>query len=255
VEIDFTWDVELYYRQGAEERLCGILVFYDFQWLDVFPDERTQFRNGKSLARFVQEKCPPGKRPALLLTVRDGVKQGFRETDRFAFCVVNIREYRAAEGNAAVSYLANHLDVDLTEIERLRELAESADPDVVRAFIESSLDLGHIREWMAGEPERVERLRELVRDVADEPESLATALNAYEAIADLRQDEVEALAQFLGTPADRQQRLELARAVTSDPTGRYVTSQVLAERTPQRVADAREAIAELHDAAARSRHD
>jgi len=47
---------------GAEERLCGIDVFYEFPWLDVFPDERTQFKNGKSLAKFVQDKCPPGKR-------------------------------------------------------------------------------------------------------------------------------------------------------------------------------------------------
>jgi hypothetical protein len=253
VNIDFTWDAPLYYRHGAEERLCGILVFYDFEWIDVFPDERTQFKNGKSLAKFVQEKCPPGKTPALLLTLQDGVKQGFRQTDRFSICVVNIREYRAAEGDAAISYLANHLDVDITDIGRLEELAESADPTVLRTFIASSVDIGHIAEWARGNPERIERLRELIREKSAEPAPLAATLEALGALADLRPEDVDTLARFLGTPADREQRLELARAITSDPAGRYVTSKVLAERTAQRVADARTAIATysqlLHDPA------
>jgi hypothetical protein len=243
VKIDFTWDDPLFYRYGADERLCGILVFYDFDWRDVFPDERTQFKNGKSLAKFVQSKCPPGKTPALLLTLRDGVKQGFRQTDQFSICVVNIGEYRAAEGDAAISYLANHLDVDITDIERLEELAESADPTVLRAFIESSVDIGHIADWAHGDPERIEQLRQLVQEGSAEPAPLAATLDALGAIVDLRPEDVGTLARFLGTPADREQRLELARAITSDPAGRYVTSKVLAERTAQRVADARAAIA------------
>lgn len=39
-------------------------------------------------------------------------------------------------------------------------------------------------------------------------------------------------------------RLELLRAVTAEPDGRYVTGEVLAERTPQRIEDARRAIQE-----------
>jgi hypothetical protein len=243
VDIDFTWDAPLYYRYGAEERLCGILVFYDFDWLDIFPDERTQFKNGKSLANFVQDKSPPGKTPALLLTVQDGVKQGFRRTERFSICVVNIREYRAAEGDAALSYLANHLDIDITDIEELQELAKSADPIALRIFIESSVDIGHIGEWARANPERIEQLRELVREQTSERASLSSTLEALGALADLPPEDIETLARFLGTPADREQRLELARAITSDPAGRYVTSKVLAERTAQRIADARAAIA------------
>ena len=130
MELDLEWDVPLYYRVGAEERLCAIDVFHEFNWRDVFPDERTQFKNGKSLATFVQDKCPPGKTPALLLTLRDDVRQGLRQTDHFSIFVVNLAEYRAAEADAAVSYLANHLDVDITDIEQLQEVAESADPQL-----------------------------------------------------------------------------------------------------------------------------
>lgn len=84
-------------------------MFHDFDWLDVFSDERTQFKNGKSLATFVLQKCAPGKKPALLLTQRDDVHQGLQRTDTCRVFVVNIDEYRAAEGDAAVSYLATHL--------------------------------------------------------------------------------------------------------------------------------------------------
>jgi hypothetical protein len=44
--------------------------------------------------------------------------------------------------------------------------------------------------------------------------------------------------------SDREQRVELVRAITEDPTGRYVTGEVLAERAAQRVRDIRDAIAD-----------
>jgi hypothetical protein len=243
MRLDLPWDVPLYHRVGAEERLCGIDVFYEFSWRDQFPDERTQFKNGKSLAKFVQEKCPAGKTPALLLTLRDDVNQGLRQTDRFSVFVVNLAEYRAAEGDAAVSYLANHLGVDITDIEQLQELAHSADPHLLRTFIESSLDIGHIAEWALDNSERIEQLRGLIGDRPTEPAALEKALQAVGTLGELSSTDLRALTQFLGSPADREQRLELARAVTSDPTGRYVTAEVFAERTAQRVDDARAALA------------
>jgi hypothetical protein len=83
IELDLDWDVPLKHRKGSGQRLCGIDVYYEFDWLDVFRDQRAQFRNGKSLAKFVQEKCPAGKTPALLLTLRADRKQGFYETPNF----------------------------------------------------------------------------------------------------------------------------------------------------------------------------
>jgi hypothetical protein len=213
VELDLDWDVPLHHRVGAEERLCGIDVFHEFRWRDVFPDERTQFRNGKSLASFVRDKCPPGKSPALLLTLRDDVRQGFRQTDRFSVFVVNLAEYRAAEGDAAVSYLANHLDVDITDIEQLQKLAESADPHLLRTFIESSLDIGHIAEWAVDDRDRIEQLRELVAEALGETASLRDTLTAIGSLSELPASDVAALTAFLRNSVDAARDLHGSRRI------------------------------------------
>src|SRR5437762_8824677 len=78
--LDLKWDVPLNHRPGSETRLAGVDVYYEFKWRDVFPSERAQFKNGQCLAELVRDLCPPGKRPALLLTLREGLEQGFRHT-------------------------------------------------------------------------------------------------------------------------------------------------------------------------------
>lgn len=244
MELDLEWGVPLYHRVGAEERLCGIDVFHEFNWRDVFPDERTQFKNGKSLAKFVQDKCPPGKTPALLLTLRDDGRQGLRQTDRFSVFVVNLAEYRAAEGDAAVSYLANHLDVDITDIEQLQELAESADPHLLRTFIESSLDIGHIAEWALDNRDRIEQLRELVAEARGEPASLSDALTAMGALSELPASDIAALTDFFRTsPA------QTLREIFTDPdvVGRlYSTAPEAFREAIRSDASARDVVALTH---------
>jgi hypothetical protein len=243
VECDLSWDSPLSHRKGAAERLCGIDVFHDFEWLDVFPDGRTQFRNGKSLASFAQERCPDGKIPALLLTRRKDVRQGIHETDRLSLFVVDIEEYRTAEGSTALSYLAAHLGVDITEIERLHDIAASTDPDVLRTFIEVSLKVEHIAAWAGGDESRMGQLREVLGEIDPQPRTAGEAVAALKTMESLPVEDIRAIAELLGGITDRDERLELLRAVTSDPTGRYVTGEVLAERTAQRIDDARAAIA------------
>lgn len=245
MDLDIEWDVKLYHRKGGETRLCGIDVFYDFKWLDVFPDRRTQFRNGQCLAKFVQDKCPSGKTPALLLTLRPEVKQGLRHTPNFLLCVVNLPEYTSTDGNAATSYIATHLAIDVADIDQLNELASTADPEVFKAFIESHLDFGYIAAWVADNEERLQELGELVasKEGGGTDASVAEIVAALDALGELNPDEVALIAALFGPGADREQRLELLRAVTKDPTGRYVTGEVLAERTPQRIQDARDAMA------------
>lgn len=243
MELDLEWDVPLLHRKGAEERLCGIDVFHEFAWRDEFPDERTQFRNGKCLATFVQNNCPAGKTPALLLTLRSEPKRGLLQTDNFSVFVVNLYEYRASDGDAALSYLATHLDVDITGIEQLRAIADAADPDLVRAFIESSLDIQHISDWAVDHPERLDALRDLVGE-SDEtvatPSDLVATLQGIEVLSN---DALQTVAKFLNASIDRDQQLELVRALTVDATGRRVAGEVLAERTSQRVDDARSTVA------------
>lgn len=240
--LDLDWDVPLKYRKGGDTRLCGIDVYHEFEWLDVFGDQRTQFKNGQCLARFVQGKCPDGKTPALLLTLRDGLQQGFRETTKHLVFVVNLPEYRTTAGDAALSYLAGHLGVDLTDIDKLHELASSADPQALRAFVEAHIGLEHIAEWVSDDEERLRQLRDMVGTREGESASLAEVFAALEGLANLPDEDVRAVAEFFGASSDRNQRLELLRAVTRDPSGRFVTGEVLAERTPQRVHDAQTAI-------------
>lgn len=50
MELDLKWDPPLKSRWGAPQRLHGIRVFHDFEWRDVFPDERSghTFSEGRS---------------------------------------------------------------------------------------------------------------------------------------------------------------------------------------------------------------
>jgi hypothetical protein len=243
--LDLTWDVPLHYRPGSETRLAGVDVYYEFKWRDVFPTGRTQFKNGQCLAELVSDFCPPGKDPALLLTLRDGIKQGFRHTPNLLVFIVNIPEYLAATGDAARSYIASHLGVEITEVDQLQELVATTDPEVLSAFIGSHIDLQHITAWVSDNEERLEQLRKITGPgKAGGPPSLAGTIAALEALGDLKADDVSAIAGFFGPEADREQRLGLLRAVTDDPAGRYVTGEVLVERTPQRVQDARNAMAD-----------
>jgi hypothetical protein len=242
MELDLDWDVPLKHRKGSETRLCGIDVYYEFEWLNVFRDQRTQFTNGQCLAKFVQEKCPAGKRPALLLTLRDDLLQGFRVTANFLVFVVNLPEYRASAGDAALSYLANHLEVDITNLDQLHELAASADPETLRAFIDSHIDVDHVRAWVSDNEERLQALREIAGAGDGDPATLADTIAALDALGGLTPDDIRFIAEFFGASSDRDQRIELLRAVTADPGGRYVTGEVLAERTPQRIQDARDAM-------------
>ena len=196
MELDLNWEPRPFHRVGADSRLCGIDVFYDFPWLSVFNDERTQFRNGKSLATLVKRRCPNGKTPALLLTRHKDVAQGIRQTDKFWIYVVNIDEYRTAESDTALSYLASHLDVDITDIEELRELVRSADPQVVRAFIESSIDIDHVAEWALDNAERIDQLRELVAESGTNAPDLRGVLTALVELAEVPASEIAALTEF-----------------------------------------------------------
>jgi hypothetical protein len=241
--LDLNWDVPLEHRRGSETRLAGVDVYYEFDWRDVFPSERAQFKNGQCLAELVRDLCSPAKKPALLLTLREGLKQGFRHTPNFLVFVVNLLEYRATHGDAARSYLASHLGVDITEISQLQEVAATAEPEILREFIASQIDLDYIVRWVSDHEERIEQLRVIAGAGEGEPPSLADTIAAVEALGGLGTEDVAAIAAFFGPETNRDQRLELVRAVTADPTGRYVTGEVLAERAPQRVEDARNAMA------------
>ena len=236
------WDPPLRYRQGSYTFLDHIDVYYDFTWSAVCGHDRAQFKNGQSLARLARENCPEGKTPALLLTARDDVPQHPVTTDSHFFLVVNLPRYLAqATGNAAVSYYAAPLMTGIAEMAHLHDLASQ--PGVLEAV----LTVERVAEWAVRDPERREQLRVALgsdtttgSDV-DIPDLVAT-LGGLDDL-ELDSDSVAALASLFGSGADRERRLAMLRAVTEDAAGRYLTSEVLAERTVDRIADARGAMA------------
>jgi hypothetical protein len=238
------WDRELKGRKGAATRLAGIDVYHDFDWLDLFRDERTQFRNGQCLARRVLADCPEGKAPALLLTDRDEVEEGARTTGSHYVVVLNLPRYlELAEADAAVSYLARALGPGITRVRELQELA-AARPDELRALMNLKLEAGDIAAWAAGNETRLAELRAIVESETPPGTDVATAVSALRALGHLDSEVVTAIVDLFGTDVGREIRLQLLRALTEDPSGRRVTGDVLGQRMAERLGDARRAVAD-----------
>jgi hypothetical protein len=233
---DIGWDLPIRFRRGGPSRLAGIELYYDFNWYDQFADGRAQFRNGRCLALLVQQGCPDGLIPALLLTARDSVEEQILQTATHFVNVLNLPRYRAqATANAAESYYADRLGI--------RTLA--ARPDVVNAVM-TQLTIDDVTTWAEGDAGRIQQLRD-VPGVRSSSAPLAIREEVMAALATLGQlhrDDVAAIAALLGPDADREARLELVRRITDDPTGRYVTGEVLVQRTSDRVSDARNAMSD-----------
>lgn len=247
MKLDLEWEPALKFRWGSQERLCGIRVFYDFRWRDLFPDERTQFKRGQALARTVIEKCPEGLKPALLLTRRTDVEQGFRKTPTYLVFVVNIDEWRTTAENPAYSYLADHLAVDPQELKEFADLSELGDPEKVRAFVSRQLDVEQVAEWLGEDASRLQRLTEIVDLGASPGVSVTQALDAIGALGQLSTDELQTLTAFVVRLTDADQRADLFRGATQDEAGRRVAGLVLRERLEDRVSDARDDLAEYQE--------
>ena len=108
-------------------------------------------------------------------------------------------------------------------------------------MLESEIDLEQITTWVGDDPERLRHLRELAggEGVAD----IRDALDALAGLADdLDPEAVAAIGALFGADTERERRLELLRTITADPGGRYLTGEVMLERVPQRIAEARVAL-------------
>jgi hypothetical protein len=240
VPLDLDWSRPLHYRRGAPERLDGIDVYYDFAWKDHFPDGRAQFRHGQALARFVRKTCPPGKTPALLLTEDENEDEGFRETPLHRVCILHLPSYRAAEADPCLAYLAAKLGDGITRIGPLNPgVADRAAAG--RTMLESEIDLEQIADWVGDNPERRQQLQEL--SGGDGGANVGDVLDALHALEEnLDPASVAAIGALFGPDADRERRLDLLRSITADPSGRYLTGEVMLERVPQRIAEARKAM-------------
>ena len=246
MELDLHWEPELCYRRGAPTNLDDVHVFYDFDWLDVFPDNRTQFRNGKCLAQHVREECPEGKTPALLLTTQDRAEQSLT-TDAFHVVIVNIHTYlELADADAALSYFASRSGTGIAGFDQLRRLVTA--PEDVKAFLELKLTPELIRGWIQNNHERAEAVRKVVGaapgHIEGDPVSPQAALEALAQMGDIDLEVATAIGALFGPDSDRAARLDLLRALTAHPAGRLDASEVLGQRTRERLDDLRKATRE-----------
>jgi Shedu protein SduA, C-terminal len=232
------WNPSLSHRRGTPVRLLGIDIYHDFKWSDVVRHGMNQFPNGQCLAQLAREHCG-SKRPALLLTDNDSELEGPFETDTHHFVVVHLPRYlREATPNAAVSYLARRRDIYEAQMAMLEQL--SSRPDLVEQLYTAET----VAQWLTTDPSRSDQVQESMSSQAVvprvEPGQLVAALRALESMDSAA---LEALAEFFGSHDDPDVRLALLRAVTGNTGGRLVTGAVLAERTADRIADARAAMA------------
>ncbi len=186
------WGSELFQRWGAEDRLCGIRVFHDFQWLELFNDERTQFKNGKQLAQLIIKHCPTEKSPALLLTRNSEVAEGVHDHEDYHLIVINIDNYKKhAFGNAATTYFSKLSSVDPCSISQTELLAK--------------LDMNTVTAWLEADPDRVRCLSSVIKEVDGGLREIITGREIETA---------QALVELLGTNA--WQMLENAGAELPD---------------------------------------
>jgi Domain of unknown function (DUF4263) len=248
------WDRPLRFRRGARERLRGIEVYYDFEWSEHFPDRRVQFRGGQNLADLVIGECPDGKRPALLLTDRDDVQQGGRQTDEHHVLVINLPRYVASaeDPGTAQAYLAGLLGSGITLAKRFSVLGESEADDAAR-WIDEHLDEAALLRWAGNNAKRIELLRQVGAarrreedDSEDSHDDVERALAALDALEHIDPDVAEAIATIATRDEEGHGLSELLWALTDDDQGRVIAGEMLNARVDERLDDAR-AAADIFD--------
>lgn len=239
------WPRDLLTRRGARERLLGMRIYHDFPWTEVFPNRRTQFKHGLSLARLVREECPPGLEPAILLTTDEDTVEGGIESEGEYVVVVNIVRYLAQPSvDAAASYYA-HRRHRITQRAAMEEIRQS--PDLLQALLQEHLTIDLIDAWRNGSPERREALRELALHNAELDAVRPTAqeiVDALLAIDDIPDDVWRVLVAFLPDVLDENSRKAILDAITEEPGGRQQAAHTLGGRLAERIADTYRAIDE-----------
>ena len=229
-----TWQPQLSRRTGARKLLAGLDVYHDFPWNCVIGHGKTTFTNGMDLAERIRDDCPEGMTPALLLTTRDDVEEGYLPTDDATHVfVIHIGRYleKAAAG-AAVNYLAGELGV--SDLAAMR-LARKKIPDSrqLEEILEDAVTEERLGQWADRKPERVAMLQEIV-------DSRTTYAGATEDIPAARR----AARRFLQTvgPAAVQ---GVADELASTPEGRRAVTSV--NQLHGRIEDVRVAAREFRD--------
>jgi hypothetical protein len=245
MSLEGQWSHPLFHRVGGPTRLCGIDVFHEFAWTDVFADNRSQFPNGQRLAERICSDCPDGMEPTLLLTVRSDEEERAHEIDGRYVVVINANRYlELASADPAVSYFAGRLG----SISRASAQSHIADASAaeVQQLLEVHLTAETLRAWAEADQTRLDNVREVFGSSGPWPSSLADGLRAIESVQDLDEEVLGALLELCSREPDPGIRLEILSALTRDAAGRRDAGEVLGQRAADRSADARLAVEEYN---------
>ena len=158
------WTPDLHHLQGSPARLCGIDVYYDFDWADVVTHGMRQFAHGQRLAELAIANAR-GKTPALILTSNPDELEGTFDTDTHHFVVVCLPRYiREAEPNEAIAYLSRRADVYEARMARLEELM--AQPDILRNVLTAE----QVADWLSADPARAGEVEDAMPEGGVAPE-------------------------------------------------------------------------------------
>lgn len=231
------WDRPLRTRRGANDRLRGLDIYFDFDWRTVFKHNRSVFPRGQSLAQLIRRECPPDKKPCLLLTEREEVPPSIQETETNYVVVVPIHDYlNNAGADAASSYYARLLGGALTQLTKLSDATYSAAE--LHSFLDEQLTPEMLKDWFERAEGRVEVVRRLVTGEAEAvPTNVATALRGIESEDT---DLLTEIARYLER-VNGGEKLDLFFSqMTRTSPGREAAYEVLVQRLPERIADIRQ---------------
>lgn len=242
------WPVRLSQRSSTV-RLDGIEVFYDFDWREVIGHDRSAFRNGQALTRYVTSECPEHLTPTLVLTCLDDQQpRSTVSNDRFVV-VVPIHEYQAQSGADPAATFFNRLaKAPITDLTRLAQLSS----DEVDGLLDLHLDKDGLEAWLGRSDqnrsalvEMVSAKPELLADLASARPPLHRQVGALDALDD---DLVAAFLDYLarvGWP-DEAQRAALS-AVSRSPCGSKALGEALTDHLPARLQETRADAARYRD--------
>jgi len=209
-------------RRKSGSNLCYLWVYSDCE-------ESLAFRRGKSVANDLKTRCPPGKKPALLLTRNPENPTLYFESDTEYVAVIDLPKFLSSD-SPWNSYAAH---------------VSGATPETLNSLSKLNRDLKpeDVAEWLQANPLRVGEVLEMVSAVAPEASSEWAASNidssvALRAVKSLKAWDSEVIQVFctlIEGQATREDRLQVLRNLMSEPEGVADGGKVLAENIEARL--------------------
>lgn len=179
--VGISWPNQLQRTMGLPGFTGNMEIYFDFDWVQVIGHRHSKFRHCKDLAKHARKDCRDGKRPALLLTIRDGfvAETLASETHR----VVAVNFHRLREAQSVTHFFANNTDVPLTDLRAVER------------------QLSDIAAFLTQHPNQRPRVEQIVRQAdsrdSNDRASIKDAINILEAMTHISETDAIALLTLL----------------------------------------------------------